>query len=314
MYGFQDTFCDDNGKHFFKDCYIEGSVDFIFGNGESLYLNSAPRPDGKRELAQAVALRTGRDKAYLYNCKMYGFQDTFCDDSEEERDPYKLPTKHNIRMAMHWLMQGVQAGDSLVFHYSGHCLQQRNYTGDEVDGYDETLCPLDFKTQGMIVDNELNATLVRPLPCGAKLHALSNVLFKGSAKNLCRTGRYAWEDHRPLSGAWKGTNGGEVISFSGCDDHQKSADTDSLSKVTSTGAMTFSFIQAIERGQGTTYGSILNAIRSFIRGSDSDLGSNIITSLLTMLITGGSVGFGMRREPQLTSNEPFDVYTRQFSL
>lgn len=35
-----------------------------------------------------------------------------------------------------------------------------------------------------------------------------------------------WEDHRPRSGAWKGTNGGEVISFSGCDDHQKSADTD----------------------------------------------------------------------------------------
>ncbi|PHT48555.1 hypothetical protein CQW23_12763 [Capsicum baccatum] len=40
MYGFQDTFCDDSGKHFFKDCYIEGTVDFIFGNGKSLYLNT----------------------------------------------------------------------------------------------------------------------------------------------------------------------------------------------------------------------------------------------------------------------------------
>ncbi|KAJ8540185.1 hypothetical protein K7X08_026574 [Anisodus acutangulus] len=210
-------------------------------------------------------------------------------------------------MAMHWLMQGVQAGDSLVFHYSGHGLQQRNYTEDEVDGYDETLCPLDFKTQGMIVDNELNATLVRPLPCGAKLHAVIDSCHSGTMLDL-PIFFVGW------TGAWKGTNGGEVISFSGCDDHQKSADTDSLSKVTSTGAMTFSFIQAIERGQGTTYGSILNAIRSFIRGSDSDLGSNIVTFLLTMLITGGSVGFGMRQEPQLTSNEPFDVYTRQFSL
>lgn len=41
-----------------------------------------------------------------------------------------------------------------------------------------------------------------------------------------RTGRYVWEDHRPRSGAWKGTSGGEVISFSGCDDDQISADTD----------------------------------------------------------------------------------------
>lgn len=40
-----------------------------------------------------------------------------------------------------------------------------------------------------------------------------------------RTGKYVWEDHRPKSGVWKGTNGGEVISFSGCDDDQTSADT-----------------------------------------------------------------------------------------
>ncbi|KAL2897148.1 Pectinesterase PPME1 [Bienertia sinuspersici] len=38
--GFQDTVCDDKGKHFFKDCYIEGTVDFIFGEARSLYLNT----------------------------------------------------------------------------------------------------------------------------------------------------------------------------------------------------------------------------------------------------------------------------------
>lgn len=45
FYGFQDTLCDDAGKHFFKDCYIEGTFDFIFGSGTSLYLvkpNSSP--------------------------------------------------------------------------------------------------------------------------------------------------------------------------------------------------------------------------------------------------------------------------------
>lgn len=35
--GAQDTLYDHIGRHYFKDCYIEGSIDFIFGNGLSLY-------------------------------------------------------------------------------------------------------------------------------------------------------------------------------------------------------------------------------------------------------------------------------------
>lgn len=35
--GAQDTLYDHTGRHYFEDCYIEGSVDFIFGNGLSLY-------------------------------------------------------------------------------------------------------------------------------------------------------------------------------------------------------------------------------------------------------------------------------------
>lgn len=68
-----------------------------------------------------------------------------------------------------------------------------------------------------------------------------------------------------------------------------------LSKITSTGAMTFCFIQAIERGQGTTYGSILNSMRSAIRNTGNDLGGGAVTSLLSMLLTGGSIGGGLRQ-------------------
>ncbi|KAG9443708.1 hypothetical protein H6P81_015048 [Aristolochia fimbriata] len=37
FYGYQDTLLDDRGKHYFKNCYIRGLVDFIFGNGRSHY-------------------------------------------------------------------------------------------------------------------------------------------------------------------------------------------------------------------------------------------------------------------------------------
>lgn len=37
FYGAQDTLFDDRGRHYFQDCYIEGTVDFIFGHGLSYY-------------------------------------------------------------------------------------------------------------------------------------------------------------------------------------------------------------------------------------------------------------------------------------
>lgn len=37
FYGHQDTLYDDRGRHYFKDSLIVGSVDFIFGDGKSLY-------------------------------------------------------------------------------------------------------------------------------------------------------------------------------------------------------------------------------------------------------------------------------------
>ncbi|WJX24268.1 pectinesterase [Trifolium repens] len=37
VYGFQDTLYDHKGLHYFKNCKIQGTVDFIFGDGKSLY-------------------------------------------------------------------------------------------------------------------------------------------------------------------------------------------------------------------------------------------------------------------------------------
>jgi len=81
---------------------------------------------------------------------------------------------------MSWLVKDCQPVDSLVFHYSGHGSQQKDYTDHEVDGYDEKLLPLDFETAGMIVENEINDTLVKPLPPGARLHAIIDACHSGT--------------------------------------------------------------------------------------------------------------------------------------
>lgn len=290
---------------------------------------SPPRVHGnKRALIVGVSYRRSRRelKGSMNDAKCMSYfllnrfhfpQESILTLTEEETDRYKIPNKQNIRMAMHWLVQGCQPGDSLVFHYSGHGSQQRNYNGDEVDGFDETICPLDFETQGMILDDEINATIVRPLPYGVKLHAIIDACHSGTVLDLpflCRmdrSGHYIWEDHRPRSGVWKGTSGGEAISFSGCDDNQTSADTSALSRITSTGAMTYCFLQAFEQGKGSTYGSILNSMRSTIRNTTGSTGP--VNTLMSMLVRGGNFG-GLRQEPQLTSNDPFDPYEKAFSL
>jgi len=56
--------------------------------------------------------------------------------------------------------------------------------GDEVDGYDETILPVDYKKNGMIVDDEMNAIMVRPLPEGVRLTAVFDSCHSGTALDL----------------------------------------------------------------------------------------------------------------------------------
>ncbi|KAI3936816.1 hypothetical protein MKW98_021678 [Papaver atlanticum] len=60
FFGAQDTLHDDRGRHYFKDCYIQGSIDFVFGNGRSIYENcklismANPVPVGSKNINGAI--------------------------------------------------------------------------------------------------------------------------------------------------------------------------------------------------------------------------------------------------------------------
>ncbi|KAL3538655.1 hypothetical protein ACH5RR_002021 [Cinchona calisaya] len=236
--------------------------------------------------------------------------------AEEESHPSLIPTKYNIRKALQWLVQGCQPGDSLVFHYSGHGSQQRDFSGDEIDGYDEMLWPVDHQTEGTILDDEINSTIVKPLPHGAKLHAIIDACHSGTILDLpffCRMNRegdYVWEDHGFLSPTYRSTSGGLAISFSACDDNQISVDTMALSGNTVTGAMTYSFIKAAEKEHGLTYGRLLHAMRQIIRDAKAGLHLNgPISTLLSKVFRTE-----LSQVPQLSSSEMFEIYSKPFCL
>ncbi|XP_075674652.1 metacaspase-1-like isoform X1 [Castanea sativa] len=236
--------------------------------------------------------------------------------TEDETDPLRIPTKHNIRMALKWLVLGVQSGDSLVFHFSGHGSRERDKNMDEIDGYDETLCPVDYETQGKIIDDEVNDTIIRPIPRGAKLHAIIDACYSGTVLDLpylCRMNRegvYTWEFQTYTPSVYKGTSGGLAISFGACDDQQTASDTTALAGKASTGALTYCFIQAVQSEPGLTYGRLLNSIRQQIREAKIGIRLNgPIASLINKVL-----GADLSQEPQLSSSEEFDIYSKQFLL
>ncbi|CAN1245289.1 Probable pectinesterase 29 [Linum grandiflorum] len=62
FFSVQDTLWDNEGRHYFKDCIIEGAVDFIFGRGQSIYEGRGPSYLGRpwRQYARVL----------FYKCKL----------------------------------------------------------------------------------------------------------------------------------------------------------------------------------------------------------------------------------------------------
>ncbi|KAK7386749.1 hypothetical protein VNO78_27087 [Psophocarpus tetragonolobus] len=59
--GYQDTLYDQYGRHYFKDCYIQGEVDFIFGTGQSYYENCSIKALGRYRNLPGFVTAQGRD-------------------------------------------------------------------------------------------------------------------------------------------------------------------------------------------------------------------------------------------------------------
>lgn len=104
--------------------------------------------------------------------------------TDDQSDPIRQPTKANIIRAMGWLAQGARPNDSLFLHFSGHGGQTEDLDGDEDDGYDEVIYPVDFKVAGHIVDDDIHSLVVKPLMQGVRLTAIFDSCHSGTAMDL----------------------------------------------------------------------------------------------------------------------------------
>ncbi|CAB5396331.1 unnamed protein product [Rhizophagus irregularis] len=211
----------------------------------------------------------------------YGFEESNMKIlTDEQLDPELFPTRENIIKAIKWLVHDPQENDSYFFHYSGHGGQVKDEAGDEEDGYDETIMPVDFMTNGQIIDDELHALMVAPLPKGVRLTVIFDCCHSGTVLDLpyvystrggviksikeIKNAATEYQKIRRKNIETKGSPA-DVIMFSGCKDEQTSADAQMAGEQVVTGAMSHALVTSLNKNAHPTYQELLNSIREVLK-------------------------------------------------
>ncbi|PBK87185.1 peptidase C14 [Armillaria gallica] len=187
--------------------------------------------------------------------------------TDDSTNPRSQPTRKNMLDGMRWLVKDAQPHDSLFFHYSGHGGQTRDKDGDKVDGYDKVIFPVDFKLHGEIIDDEMQSIMVKPLPSRCRLMVIYILCLFSPALDLPyrygSDGQLKREMVSRNSRALK-SSPADVISWSACQDGQKSVDT--FLEGVHMGAMSYrqAFISSLRKNLGQSYQQLLRSVRKIL--------------------------------------------------
>jgi len=186
--------------------------------------------------------------------------------TDDNSNPRSQPTQKNIVNAMRWLVDGAHADDALFIHYSGHGGRTRDLDGDELDGWDEVIFPVDYKTSGIITDDVLHNTLVTPLPAGCRLTAVFDSCHSGSILDL----NYEFHSNGrvksspvALASQKAKASPADVVCFSGCKDTQTSADT--VQGGVAVGAMSYAYLKVLKANPQISYIDLLRGVRDILK-------------------------------------------------
>jgi hypothetical protein len=228
-----------------------------------------------RKFALLVGINYKNTVNELYGCindtnnirdllnQKYGYNKfTFLTDNTN-----KKPTKQNIIYEFTNLLTNATPGDSLFFLYSGHGTFSADLNGDELDGQDELIVPIDSTSiSNCISDDEFNKIIQDNLKPNVKLFALFDSCHSGSMLDL----KYTYSN--PNSNVVNNPNVvetvGQVFMISGCKDDQTSSDAviNTGKKLINTGAMTYSFLKTIEQeGKNVTIKKLIETMLSKLK-------------------------------------------------
>lgn len=161
---------------------------------------------------------------------------------DDQSNTALLPTRSNIVLALKNLIAQSATCSEIWFHYSGHGAQTCDLDRDEYDGLDEVIVPLDFKTAGLVTDDEI-FNMVKLSKCKTML--IFDSCHSGSVCDLQWGFEYKNGNYIKTQASRKAITNPNVISISGCKDSQTSADAFSSTLNQNVGAFTSTFIQCL---------------------------------------------------------------------
>lgn len=198
----------------------------------------------------------------------------FNDDEFTMMNDYKLgkltPTKRNILRQLNDLVRFAKKRPNqqicLFVAYSGHGSSTIDRSGDEDDGYDEMLCPLDYETNGFIIDDDIKREFIDMLPSNVKLFMLIDACHSGTVCDL-KYEYFVGLTQRTKSHKFTVDSACNVVLISGARDVETAADAfiyDPTNKrYEYQGAMTASFIA--NYNDAVSYQDLITNMRSWLK-------------------------------------------------
>jgi hypothetical protein len=172
------------------------------------------------------------------------------------------PTKQNILNELRNMIINAQSGDILFFYFSGHGSYTFDRNGDEIDGKDEMIVSSDL--QG-VLDDELKNVLSNHMKREVTIVGLFDSCHSGTMFDLKFNYLDSTNYDRNTENDKVSECEGNVIMISGCMDAQTSAEA--LINNKAQGAMTWSFIESINKTPNCSWRELIKSMRNALKNS-----------------------------------------------
>jgi metacaspase-1 len=165
---------------------------------------------------------------------------TILTDDNEDCDLY--PNRQNILNKLTAFVTNKQSDDELWFHYSGHGTIRKDGSGDEKYNLDSVMIPVDYQTNGIILDDEIYA-IIKDVNC--ELFLLFDCCHSGSICDLPWS--YSYTDNMIIKENINKNlvENSNIYAISGCTDNQVSIEKYDKFLQKKVGALTNTFLMML---------------------------------------------------------------------